>query len=113
MRCFAGTCSRSNKTLCQRVKLALEKRVAVIGMRSKSSSVNLTLTNKKVTQHRDSDGSPDVTHEVANARNLIELISRDAYIVQSADGDKDQWKPNDLENAEDHDHPPAVIYESG
>jgi hypothetical protein len=50
---------------------------------------------------RHSDCAADIAREVADTRNLIELLPRDAYVIERTDRDKDQRNPDHLDHAVD------------
>jgi len=91
----ARGCGASHQSLV----LLFEKRVAMVGVRGKGGAMNLILAGKEGREQRDSRAPTDVAHKVADAGNLVELVARHAYIVERADGDKDERDSDDLDNA--------------
>jgi len=71
----------------------------MVGVRGKGGAMNLILAGKEGREQRDSRAPTDVAHKVADAGNLVELVARHAYIVERADGDKDERDSDDLDNA--------------
>lgn len=73
----------------------------MIGMSGERISMDLPLPDDEIAQQRNADCASEVAHEIADARDLIKLLSRYADIVQRADGDKDERDANHLDDAID------------
>ena len=57
-------------------------------MCSEPCAVNLPLSCDEVVQQRNAESAANVTCKITDTGDLVELLPRNAYVVQRADGDK-------------------------
>src|SRR5271166_2540758 len=67
-------------------------------MRNEIDATDLLMTCQVGDEKRDSDCAAQISHEVADARDLVIVLLAHANVRKRADGNKDQRNAHDLEN---------------
>ncbi len=88
-----------NEVLSHPVQHAFKKGISVVGVSGKPGAVDLALPGNEVIEQRNANAATNVPHEVADAGDLVKLLTRYAHIVQGADRNEDQWDADHLDDA--------------
>src|SRR5580658_1553193 len=102
MGSLTGAHAHGDEVLRDGIELPLEKWIGMVGVRGERSAVSLPLTDDEVIQHGEPDGPADVAHEVTDAGDLVEFLSRYTDVIERADGYEDERDADDLNDAVSH-----------